>query len=1249
MNYIEEHDCYEPFVQPAVYDQILAADAQFCAICERLDEQTKELAELTTTVEKHISDTTVHVNSEEEQSTDDLAELATYVSKSELDNYYTKDQIDSKEYLTSIPDYYITENELNIILDNRGLYGEDIQLDNYYTKDNVDFILENYYTKQQIDTVGYITAAALYNYYTKDQVDSLISENHTVDVSYDTNIRATDTGAYRLGTLNVGEQQYHIYGWQSTNSNSGTGTDTQPTTDTVVNGHYVIVYKQSASSPDRPVGGTYNFTKNVFLAPKGWTQLLDQLTGSQKVWFSTNYFYSDGTDAGWSTPVQYITAQSIITQVTKTTSYPVTIYCQYDGEGAVNKPNTSSTVFDVNTNTLNLPIYSRSTTNTTVTWQDTPSGLTGTIWVSHNNYLISDGVYADETGWTTPKKYYDIDTIIEDAKNSANIEYEKQLEDDQAQINEIIADANDKLTKAQEELNKAQELLNSIETEGGDTGAILTKQSEILGQIETYGWKAFYQVKCSNWRVGTVNGSKLVTQGTQPEPPTAAYLQTPYSITTGNGGEYYYELVRLDGSTDINTDITATYYMRHVNKSLRNMGGSVHYVSGEYEIISDGVTSNQSTLLVCDGIVTAQSVNYVQTLFDALEGRYNISAGQSDIESDTYKEGIAHIAYDKILLELSSVNTKYDTIKDALLSLTESGIDARVYEFQQDIDDINNKIANSTTFSMTPEQILLRALSATGGDTVETAFLKIIKDNISLGVNGAQISLNVGDETTGGTVTIDAGEVVVTGDMIVDAIQTHGININNTTYLNNDGSVYIAQGTNGDSKFEIDGTGYLAGGLINWSKINGNTQLSVKGIIDATAGTIGGWTIGNNSLYTNGTAYSFSFPQNGTNRTISLKEGETTTLSYYKPGTTEVYQQGVAQCVIIGNKSYLQLIDSHAQSLYRIYGIMYVGLNSSSPYYPFADSISGAVITGTQLSSGERMIVSPSSIYTLSDDTVAWQFNLDGSGHIANGAITWTSNGKVTINSDVDIKATTTVNTQDVINTLNANDITVGGGTSKFYADGSGFVANENIAWDKNGKLTITNAVASGIYHNNATHINASNFYEYVQEYENMGTVNSAYGTGYVLDVTKCGNAVFIDSLPGSVPAGVTIYLPKMICLGNNDTRWKVLHGGLSKDDIYSLIQKDLTICLTASTFVQIVCSNIPYDDSTQQYVPIGTDNNITETNINYTAILRGNGATVLIKYILGECIAGNTVGLSVFPQWRGQYANTVQTYSGTW
>ena len=124
-----------------------------------------------------------------------------YITETELNtvlnSYYTKTQIDNKGYLTSIPAEYVTDNELSTSLN-------------------------SYYTKTQIDAKGYLTAipseyvtdtelsTKLGSYYTKNETDAKF--NLKVDkATWDSLFLIDSNGDLHVKTNLIGEKEVTAY------------------------------------------------------------------------------------------------------------------------------------------------------------------------------------------------------------------------------------------------------------------------------------------------------------------------------------------------------------------------------------------------------------------------------------------------------------------------------------------------------------------------------------------------------------------------------------------------------------------------------------------------------------------------------------------------------------------------------------------------------------------------------------------------------------------------------------------------------------------------------------------------------------------------------------------------------------------------------------------------------------------------------------------------------------------------------
>lgn len=219
-------------------------------------------------------------------------------------------------------------------------------------------------------------------------------------------------------------------------------------------------------------------------------------------------------------------------------------------------------------------------------------------------------------------------------------------------------------------------------------------------------------------------------------------------------------------------------------------------------------------------------------------------------------------------------------------------------------------------------------------NSVSSAMMGIIKNRISLSVtspsNSASFTIGIKDSEDSSYASISADVINLTGQVLANAIAAESLNVNDSTYLLNNGSAAFGKYK---TYFDQSGDGYLAGGLISWGSkrlyiysnsnkttllltlhvadniedsetvvlnidgtektfrlknlsdkwglinINNTSEyayyddinkkwvttsttkwldtiyyngngLSVKGLINATGGQIGGWTIANNALTT---------------------------------------------------------------------------------------------------------------------------------------------------------------------------------------------------------------------------------------------------------------------------------------------------------------------------------------------------------------------------------------------------------------
>lgn len=219
MNYLKDKDCSTHHIQSGTDSQLDA----------------------------HVKNTTVHLTSNDRellQRLSDMSDTNDYVTNDELtEYYYSKQEIDDKNFLTSIPDEYVTENELDIILSDGGYGSAEIDgtsvivsqgMQLYLTKTDSGKIKLSSYTKPTV-TVNISPVCAEWN--TEPEVSISITNTGTIT-------SAKVSG----GNINT-----------ATDIKNTTVTDT-PTMNT--DAVYVVTYKDSKTTQTASATFTY---KQAFL------------------------------------------------------------------------------------------------------------------------------------------------------------------------------------------------------------------------------------------------------------------------------------------------------------------------------------------------------------------------------------------------------------------------------------------------------------------------------------------------------------------------------------------------------------------------------------------------------------------------------------------------------------------------------------------------------------------------------------------------------------------------------------------------------------------------------------------------------------------------------------------------------------------------------------------------------------------------------------------------------------------------
>lgn len=223
-------------------------------------------------------------------------------------------------------------------------------------------------------------------------------------------------------------------------------------------------------------------------------------------------------------------------------------------------------------------------------------------------------------------------------------------------------------------------------------------------------------------------------------------------------------------------------------------------------------------------------VRYADALLDAINGEIEQSVAETDGNNN---------------------------VKKAIQKITSDFIIQNVYDYTK-------AEINATTIQMSPTGIVLEALEGIKnpgndvGKALNSAVIDIIKNRITLSIandsgNGAQFVLKI-DGNGVSQATLDTSKFVVTGDMIVNAINTHGISIQSKEET---GTIVASIDSNGEARFgkgttifKEDGSGATACGNIKWDK---NGSLQITGLMtDKSVTTSEEWDVLTNELVKKG-------------------------------------------------------------------------------------------------------------------------------------------------------------------------------------------------------------------------------------------------------------------------------------------------------------------------------------------------------------------------------------------------------------
>lgn len=676
--------------------------------------------------------------------------------------------------------------------------------------------------------------------------------------------------------------------------------------ESFVQNKYIQIFARADADGNCPAlnrtGGSYNFDTKVFTSPSSnWKDSLKSFNiATDKIYYSWRTFYSDNTTTEWHDPIPLITSEQLKEEISSVYSQSrgVSIYkiSSTKPERPIYRSIDSVTYTDNMNFTLPGGSWYHTISDAMKNWYETNNNTEYKVWVSYNNFILTyeNNVLksTENTGWTDPVEYIDIDSLLDEAEKVA-----------QDKANEALKSAKDALDTAKATLN------GRIDNLDGHYASILgangeTVQAAISGLVTMYSWKEFSSQEITDHK-------PILTQIDWSDPNFIK--DTPdFSVTI----------------QEIIDQIKALSGIKYVNKYIK--------------FRKDGVTKYFA--------YTAESL--------------------------------------AIINQVAAIGSELDTVKNTITS----------DQFKVDVvkASLDNTEVKTSMIDAVAGDISLVVAEGKNGDVVSKAVFNLaLKNNISQ----AQLS---------------ADRIVLDGEVIAAAIAINDLNVANKTYLQKDGTVLMGQGSNGASAFNPDGTGKIAGGLIQWGPSKnipgaylGNTEtfvLQTKGHIEAYSGHIGYDPTGNNAGWTIGNAYGIP--------ALIAKDSENNELllstNYLASHTKNDYDyswmlnsDGTARFgktdgdnIVLneGNISITGEINAKSGNI----GGWNVGEIID---YSKEDADSCPAIYSE--SGNDSIVMFPHTIYSMNGVKPRWMLNRDGSGILANGHITWEPNGSASFAGNV--------------------------------------------------------------------------------------------------------------------------------------------------------------------------------------------------------------------------------------------------------
>lgn len=585
------------------------------------------------------------------------------------------------------------------------------------------------------------------------------------------------------------------------------------------------------------------------------------------------------------------------------------------------------------------------------------------VWMSYNTF------FSDNTsvGWSEPIKLVDYDKIFSDIKQETTDLYDKIIEDTTSDLNNIINNANEEINKAKDAVNEAKDLINSANEKFDNFDAILKEQLDIANnRVNNALIKIDDAKSIADEANKLLNDAKDLLNSFDGDVDGDSDIVTAFGKVTmfadwydKNAGEIVNLSLELDG---INKTISQlAYYIDTNNNKINNVkttldaanasiinlassinetNGSVTEVKNSIDALNGRINETVETINTVRGTVTE-----VSSTLDSIQGTITTQASNIDTLNNT----------------ITSANQEIDGIKGRISSIvenvnTQSGV---IVKLMNDIDSANGTI---------------RTLGTKIDDTNKT--INNVKSEID--VNTASISQIVESQNnTNGTITTLSNRI----SAAEDNIQSTGRRID------------TVENTVTNYKEEIDlKLGTVKEGIQRVDTETGEV-VTIHQEMDAAKGKLNQIAQSVNTNTEKVTALRQEF--NTTNGTITTLASNVENTKNIATGVKEQFDAFQASWKVQAE----QIADNKISAANlevtpeKIVSAVTNGDVGAAIIQSINKDVSNIKISADKIILDGDVIAEKISSKRIIINNGASVFEPDGSGHIANGKISWDANG----------------------------------------------------------------------------------------------------------------------------------------------------------------------------------------------------------------------------------------------------------------